>query len=86
MVLAFYSGSESRSEQRREICTEFHQEDIYQRTRLIDVACNIQKLKWQWAGTIARQTGNNWKSKVLEWVTNREPGAGRHSVGIPPTK
>jgi hypothetical protein len=47
-----------------------------------DIAQRIAKLKWQWAGHIARRTDGRWGGKVLEW----RPRAGRRSVGRPPTR
>ena len=41
--------------------------DIRRRTRVTDIARKICKLKWQWAGHIARRTDNRWGRKVLEW-------------------
>ncbi|KAI8433669.1 hypothetical protein MSG28_015667 [Choristoneura fumiferana] len=35
------------------------------------------KLKWQWAGHIARRTDNRWGREVLEW----RPRTGRRTVG-----
>ena len=46
------------------------------------IARKICKLKWQWAGHIARRTDNRWGRKVLEW----RPRTGRRSVGRPPTR
>ncbi|CAK1604627.1 unnamed protein product [Parnassius mnemosyne] len=48
-------------------------EDIRSRTRITDIAQRISKLKWQWAGHIARRTDNRWGRKVLEW----QPRTGR---------
>ncbi|KAI8440150.1 hypothetical protein MSG28_001546 [Choristoneura fumiferana] len=42
----------------------------------------IAKLKWQWAGHIARRTDGRWGQKVLEW----RPRTGRRAVGRPPTR
>ncbi|CAG4970592.1 unnamed protein product [Parnassius apollo] len=57
-------------------------EYIRSKTRVTDIAQRISKLKWQWAGHIARRTDNRWGRKVLEW----QPRTGRHSVGKPPTR
>ncbi|CAG4968657.1 unnamed protein product [Parnassius apollo] len=57
-------------------------EDIRSKTRVTDIAQRISKLKWQWAGHIARRTDNRWGRKVLEW----QPRTGRRSVGRPPTR
>lgn len=56
--------------------------EIRQRTKVTDIARRICKLKWQWAGHIARRTDNRWGRKVLEW----RPRTGRRSVGRPPTR
>ncbi|CAH2211102.1 jg18548, partial [Pararge aegeria aegeria] len=32
-----------------------------------DMAQRVAKLKWKWAGHIARRTDGRWGSKVLEW-------------------
>ncbi|KAJ8706628.1 hypothetical protein PYW07_012706 [Mythimna separata] len=57
-------------------------EDIRKRTKVTDIARSIAKLKWQWAGHIARRTDGRWGRKVLEW----RPRTGRRSVGRPPTR
>ncbi|CAH2248040.1 jg12743 [Pararge aegeria aegeria] len=35
--------------------------------RVTDIAQRVAKLKWQWAGHIARKTDGRWGFKVLEW-------------------
>ncbi|KAI8439764.1 hypothetical protein MSG28_013451 [Choristoneura fumiferana] len=47
-------------------------DDIRSRTKVTDIARRIAKLKWQWAGHIARRTDGRWGQKVLECV--RGPG------------
>ncbi|CAH2265008.1 jg25136 [Pararge aegeria aegeria] len=42
-------------------------EEIRRRTRVTDIAQRVAKLKWKWAGHIARRTDGRWGSKVLEW-------------------
>ncbi|CAG9788817.1 unnamed protein product [Diatraea saccharalis] len=54
-------------------------EVIRQRTKVIDIAHRISKLKWQWAGHISRRTDNRWGKRVLEW----RPRLGKRSVGRP---
>ncbi|XP_046976516.1 uncharacterized protein LOC124542632 [Vanessa cardui] len=54
-------------------------EAIRQRTKVIDIAHRISKLKWQWAGHICRRTDNRWGKRVLEW----RPRLGKRSVGRP---
>ncbi|CAH2228318.1 jg3885 [Pararge aegeria aegeria] len=56
--------------------------DIFSRTRVTDIAQRVAKLKWQWAGHIARRTDGRWGLKVLEW----RPRTGKRSVGRPPTR
>lgn len=57
-------------------------EEIRRRTKVTDIAERISKFKWQWAGRIARRTGNRWGQKDLEW----RPQPGRRSVGRPSTR
>ena len=61
---------------------QIRNEEIRKRTRVTDVARRIAKLKWQWAGHIARRTDGRWGRKVLEW----RPRTGRRCVGRPPTR
>ena len=42
-------------------------EYIRKRTKVTDIALRICKLKWQWAGHIARRTDGRRGGKVLEW-------------------
>ncbi|KAG6440870.1 hypothetical protein O3G_MSEX001526 [Manduca sexta] len=57
-------------------------EEIRRRTKVTDIAHRISKLKWQWAGHIARRTDDRWGRKVLEW----RPRTGKRKVGRPPTR
>ncbi|CAH2235021.1 jg1290 [Pararge aegeria aegeria] len=57
-------------------------EEIRRRTRVTDIAQRVAKLKWQWAGHIARRTDGRWGLKVLEW----RPRTGKRSVGRPPAR
>ncbi|CAH2239460.1 jg21469 [Pararge aegeria aegeria] len=57
-------------------------EEIRIRTRFTDIAQPVAKLKWQWAGHIARRTDGRWGVKVLEW----RPCTGKRSVGQSPTR
>ncbi|CAH2231299.1 jg20615 [Pararge aegeria aegeria] len=50
--------------------------------RLNKQAQRVAKLKWQWAGHIARRTDGRWGLKVLEW----RPRTGKRSVGRPQTR
>ncbi|CAH2240872.1 jg9609 [Pararge aegeria aegeria] len=40
-------------------------EEILRGTRVTDIAQRVAKLKWQWAGHIARRTDGRWGLKVL---------------------
>ncbi|CAH2237130.1 jg23269 [Pararge aegeria aegeria] len=57
-------------------------EEIRRRTRVTDIAQRVAKLKWKWAGHIARRTDGRWGSMMLEW----RPRTGKRSVGRPPTR
>ncbi|CAH2233307.1 jg6231 [Pararge aegeria aegeria] len=46
---------------------QIRNEEIRRRTRVTDIAQRVAKLKWQWAGYIARRTDGRWGLKVLEW-------------------
>ncbi|CAH2268389.1 jg15843 [Pararge aegeria aegeria] len=61
---------------------QIRNEEIRRRTRVTDIAQRVAKLKWQWAGHIARRTDGRWGLKVLEW----RPRTGKRSVGRPPTR
>ncbi|CAH2104279.1 unnamed protein product [Euphydryas editha] len=49
------------------------------RTKVADIDQWVCKLKWQWAGHIARRTDGRWNRKVLKW----RPRTGKRSVGRP---
>ncbi|CAH2241191.1 jg3256 [Pararge aegeria aegeria] len=61
---------------------QIRNEEIRRRTGVTDIAQRVAKLKWQWAGHIARRTDGRWGLKVLEW----RPRTGKRSVGRPPTR
>ena len=61
---------------------QIRNEEIRKRTRVTDIARQISRLKWQWAGHIVRRTDGRWGRKVLEW----RPRTGNRSVGRPPTR
>ncbi|CAH2217048.1 jg26090 [Pararge aegeria aegeria] len=46
---------------------QIRNEEIRRRTRVTDIAQRVAKLKWQWAGHIARRTDGRSGPKVLEW-------------------
>lgn len=53
--------------------------EIRQRTKVEDVGKRITKLKWNWAGHLARREDDRWTKAVSEWW----PREGRRSVGRP---
>ncbi|CAH2229220.1 jg2624 [Pararge aegeria aegeria] len=61
---------------------QIRNKEIRRRTRVTDIAQRVAKLKWKWAGHIARRTDGRWGSKVLEW----RPRTGKRSIGWPPTR
>ncbi|CAH2237951.1 jg4645 [Pararge aegeria aegeria] len=61
---------------------QIRNEEIRRRTKVTDIAQRVAKLKWQWAGHIARRADGSWGSKVLEW----QPRTGKSSVSRPPTR
>ncbi|CAH2267521.1 jg22609 [Pararge aegeria aegeria] len=61
---------------------QIRNEEIRRRTRVTDIVQRVAKLKWKWAGHIARRTDGRWGSKVLEW----RPRTGKRSVGRPQTR
>ncbi|CAH2086907.1 unnamed protein product [Euphydryas editha] len=40
--------------------------EIHRRTKVVDMAQRICKLKWQWTGDIAYRNDDRWSRKVLE--------------------
>ncbi|CAH2242561.1 jg8133 [Pararge aegeria aegeria] len=64
------------------LCDQIRNEEIRRRTRVTDIAQRVAKLKWKWAGHIARRTNERWGSKVLEW----RPRTGKRGVGRSPTR
>ncbi|CAH2207461.1 jg24567 [Pararge aegeria aegeria] len=61
---------------------QIRNKEFRRRTRVTDIAHRVAKLKWKWAGHIARRTDGRWGSKVLEW----RPCTGKSSVGRPTTR
>ncbi|CAH2236268.1 jg7032 [Pararge aegeria aegeria] len=61
---------------------QIRNEEIRRRIRVTDIAQRVAKLKWQWAGLIARRTDVRLGLKVLEW----RPRTGKRSVGRPQTR
>lgn len=55
---------------------------LRQQTGVEDIVCRMKKLKWQWAGHIARSTDNRWTKIVTEWI----PLEGKRKKGRPATR
>ncbi|CAH2241948.1 jg9066 [Pararge aegeria aegeria] len=60
---------------------QIRNEEIRRRTRVTDLAQRVAKLKWQWAGHIARRTDG--RGGLRCWNGDR---TGKRSVGRPPTR
>jgi Reverse transcriptase (RNA-dependent DNA polymerase) len=52
---------------------------LRQQTGVQDIVCKIKKLKWQWAGHIARIQDNRWTKLATEWI----PLEGKRKQGRP---
>ncbi|CAH2266249.1 jg17817 [Pararge aegeria aegeria] len=46
---------------------QIRNEEVRRRARATDIAQRVPKLKWKWAGHIARRTDGGLGTKVLEW-------------------
>ena len=51
-------------------------EEIRRRTKVVNIYQRISKLKWQWAGHVARRSDGRWVKKILEL----RPCMGKRSV------
>lgn len=58
-------------------------EVIRRKTGVRDAVETILKLKWNWAGHVARMTDNRWTKRLLEWRPRIEA---KRSRGRPPTR
>lgn len=56
---------------------------IRQKTGLTDAIDRITRLKWNWAGHLARTTDGRWTKRILEW---RPRADATRSRGRPPTR
>lgn len=57
-------------------------EELRRRTGVTDIIERISKLKWNWAGQVARMSDGRWTKKLLEW----RPRADKRNRGRPPTR
>ena len=53
--------------------------EIRQRTKINDILEEITKLKWKWAGHVARMKDNRWTVRCTEWQVRD----GKRSKGRP---
>ncbi|CAH2238195.1 jg13029 [Pararge aegeria aegeria] len=60
---------------------QIRNEEICRRTKVTDIAQRIAKLKWQWAGHIARRIDERWGLKVLEWLLEPVNAGGQITSG-----
>ncbi|CAH2239880.1 jg4565 [Pararge aegeria aegeria] len=61
---------------------QIRNEEIRRRTRVTDIAQRVAKLKWKWAGHIARRTDGRWGSLHVQW----QHRTGKRSVSRPLTR
>ncbi|GBP17400.1 Putative uncharacterized transposon-derived protein F52C9.6 [Eumeta japonica] len=47
---------------------KIRQADIRQKIKVIDALIHLQKLKWRWAGHVARLSDNRWTRKTMQWT------------------
>jgi hypothetical protein len=57
-------------------------EEIRQITKVTDVIDRAERLKWDYAGHVARRNDGRWNRKILQW----RPWAGQRSRGRPITR
>ena len=57
-------------------------EDLRRRTGVTDIVNKIRKLKWNWAGYVARMSDGRWTKRLLELT----PRLDKRSKGRPPTR
>lgn len=57
-------------------------EELRRRTGVTDVVLHVAKLKWKWAGHVARMQDGRWTKRLLEW----RPRSNRRYRDRPPTK
>ncbi|GFN92895.1 endonuclease-reverse transcriptase [Plakobranchus ocellatus] len=53
--------------------------EIRKKAQVIDVVQYIQRQKWRWAGQTARENGNRWTKRCIEWQSR----SGRGDRGRP---
>jgi len=56
--------------------------DIRKRTKVEDIITRIAKLKWQYAGDVARRNDDRWTRRLLEW----RPVNDKRIARRPPTR
>ena len=56
--------------------------ELRKRSGVTDVVERVAKLKWSFAGHVARTTDQRWTKRLVEW----RPREDRRSRGRPPTR
>ena len=41
---------------------------IHEQTKIRDILTTVSKMKWSWAGHLARRTDNRWMKKITQWT------------------
>lgn len=57
-------------------------EEIRERTKVVDIIERIAELKWQWVGHVARQDQTKWSNRLTHW----RPRETKRSTGRPQTR
>ena len=56
--------------------------EVRKLTKVVDIVERVSRLKWQWAGHIARQENSRWTKRVTLW----RPRQSARRRGRPPTR
>ena len=51
--------------------------EIREKTKVNDVLAEITKLKWKWAGHVARMKDNRWTVRCTEWQVRDRKSKGK---------
>ena len=56
-------------------------QSIRDKTGVRDIIGTIRKLKWQWAGHVARMSDNRWTTRLTAWIPrDRIRNSGRQNM------
>eukprot|EP00795_Rhopilema_esculentum_P014486 gene14485-biopygen4264 len=47
---------------------KWRNEEVRSRMKASDILEKVEKLKWQWAGHVARMDPTKWAKKATEWI------------------